>query len=267
MVSGFAALAGKDGKLVGEGWPTRGTNYAGADDPRYPMAQGRPPAAAGEVAIDAHTAARTGYRVGDTIRLSVSGPVIEERVAGVFTTDDGSVSAGGTLTLFDTATAQSLFAKPGRYNQIELRAQPGTPPSRYVGRRKALCRTGSRPSPRPSCPPSGRERRERQLVVPGTARLRDIALFVGNFLIVNTFTMLIAQRTKELALLRAVGASRRQVTLSVLAEAAMVGLVAGAAGLIAGIGIAAAVRVVLSSGGGTLPTGRWSSGPPRSSPR
>jgi putative ABC transport system permease protein len=82
-----------------------------------------------------------------------------------------------------------------------------------------------------------------------------IALFVAIFLIVNTFTMLVAQRTKELALLRAVGASRRQVTRSVLAEAAMVGLVASVAGLAAGIGVGAGVRAVLSATDSTLPDG------------
>jgi hypothetical protein len=76
-VSGFAALAGPDGQLVGEGWSTTGANYDGADgdDARYPMIQGRAPGTEGEIAIDARTAGRTGYAVGDIVRLSVSGPV------------------------------------------------------------------------------------------------------------------------------------------------------------------------------------------------
>jgi putative ABC transport system permease protein len=257
VVSGFAALAGKDGKLVGEGWPTRGTNYAGADDPRYPMAEGRPPAAAGEIAIDAHTAERTGHRVGDTIRLSVSGPVIAERVTGIFTTDDGSVAAGGTLTLFDTATAQSLFAEPGRYNQIELRTQSGTPPDLLRQQAESIVPHGVEAVTVAEL--SAEQAGENAANISSLSQVllvcAGVSLFVGVFLIVNTFTMLIAQRSKELALLRAVGATRRQVTLSVLAEAAVVGLIAGAAGLVAGIGIAAAVRAVLSSGDGTLPDG------------
>src|SRR5918999_1588332 len=123
-VSGFAALAGRDGQMAGDGWATRGAGYSGAE----PMHEGRAPQAAGEIAIDARTAERTGYRVGDSVRLSVSGPVINERVTGVFNTTDGNVAAGGTLTLFDPATAQRLFAEPGHYNQINLKAAPGTSP-------------------------------------------------------------------------------------------------------------------------------------------
>jgi putative ABC transport system permease protein len=82
-----------------------------------------------------------------------------------------------------------------------------------------------------------------------------VALFVGAFLIFNSFTMLVAQRTRELALLRAIGATRRQVTRSVLVEAAVVGLAASAAGLAAGIGISIGVRAVLSATDSTLPDG------------
>ncbi|GAA3231514.1 hypothetical protein GCM10020256_46240 [Streptomyces thermocoprophilus] len=82
-----------------------------------------------------------------------------------------------------------------------------------------------------------------------------IALFVGTFIIANTFTMLVAQRTKELALLRAVGASRRQVTRSVLVEAFVVGAVAATAGLAAGIGIGAGLKALLGTLGATVPDG------------
>lgn len=82
-----------------------------------------------------------------------------------------------------------------------------------------------------------------------------IALFVGTFIIANTFTMLVAQRTKELALLRAVGASRRQVTRSVLIEAFVVGVVAGVSGLVAGVGIGAGLRSLMGGLGATVPDG------------
>jgi putative ABC transport system permease protein len=256
VVSGFTALAGKDGRMVGDGWATLGTNRGGADA-RYPMAEGRAPRGAGEIAIDAKTAERTGYAVGDTVRLSVSGPVRHERVTGVFRTDDGNVAAGGTLTLFDTATAQTLFAGPGRYNQIELTAKPGTSSEQLRRQAQALAPPGieALTAAELAAEQADRNAASVKSLTPVLLACAGIALFVGSFLIVNTFTMLVTQRIRQLALLRAVGASRRQVTSSVLAEAAVVGLAATAAGLATGIGVAAGVRAVLSATGGTMPDG------------
>ncbi|WP_229859215.1 ABC transporter permease, partial [Streptomyces anandii] len=112
VVKGFTAIAGKDGKLIGDGFQSQGGNYWGTNDPRYPLKEGAAPHGRGEVAIDSETARRAGYKVGDTLRISVDGPVLTPKVTGVFTTDDGNVAAGGSLALFDTATAQKLFGKP-----------------------------------------------------------------------------------------------------------------------------------------------------------
>jgi putative ABC transport system permease protein len=256
VVSGFTALAGKDGRMVGDGWATVGTNRGDADG-RYSMAEGRAPQAAGEIAIDAETADRTGYAVGDTVRLSVSGPVLEERVTGIFRTDDGNVAAGGTLTIFDTATAQALFAEPGRYNQIELTAKPGTSGEQLRQQAQALLPPGVEALTGAELAAQQADRNAASVnsLTQVLLACAGIALFVGCFLIVNTFTMLVSQRTKQLALLRAVGASRGQVTRSVLAEAALVGLAASVAGLVTGIGVGAAVRAVLSATGARLPDG------------
>jgi putative ABC transport system permease protein len=259
VVSGFAALAGKDGRLVGDGWATIGTNHPGAGGAaaRYPMAAGRAPATDGEIAIDARTAERTGFGVGDTVRLSVSGPVINERVTGIFTTDDGNVAAGGTLTLFATATAQRLFAKPGRYNQIDLEAAPGTSAESLRRGAATILPYGAAAVTGGRLVQEQADRNAGSLHTLSQVLLvcAGIALFVGIFLIANTFTMLVAQRTKELALLRAVGASRHQVTRSVLVEALAVGLVSSVAGLAAGVGAGAAVRAALSATDSTLPDG------------
>ncbi|MCZ7414655.1 ABC transporter permease [Streptomyces sp. WMMC897] len=259
-VSGFAALADRDGDLVGQGWSSRGANYSpGADgsDDRYPMRSGRAPQRAGEIALDAKTAERTGYEVGDTVRMSVDGPVRTEEVTGVFTTDDGNVAAGGTLVLFDTDTAQRLYGEAGQYDEITLTAAEGTSQAELkrtvedVLPTTAEAVTGARLADDQSrmiaSEMSGMK--TSMLVFAG------IALFVGVFIIANTFTMLVAQRTKELALLRAVGASRRQVTRSVLIEATVVGLVAGVAGLAAGVGIGAGLRSLMGSLGVTVPDG------------
>ncbi|MGH3392458.1 MAG: ABC transporter permease, partial [Actinomadura sp.] len=256
VVAGFAGLAGKDGRLVGEGWSTTGANYDGTDA-RHPLVAGRAPAATGEIALDARTAERTGYAVGDTVPLSVHGPVLQEKVTGIFTTDDGNVAAGGTLTLFDTATAQRLFAEPGTFNRIDVTAAPGTTPEQLKQQTARLLPYGVQAVTAAELTAEQADTNAASFATLSKVLLAcaGIALFVAGFLIVNTFTMLVTQRTKELALLRAVGATRRQVTRSVLTEAALVGMAASAAGLAAGIGVGTAVRAVLSATGGTLPDG------------
>ncbi|MEU0459500.1 ABC transporter permease, partial [Streptomyces sp. NPDC006129] len=258
VVSGFTALAGKDGKPAGSGFESRGANYWGAKDARYPLVGGHAPKGRGEVLIDSKTAERTGYKVGDTVRLSVDGPVLTPTISGIFTTDDGNVAAGGSLTLFDTATAQKLLAKPGTYDQIDVTAKPGVSQA-------ALKAELDKALPRDLVDTTtGQElaRQEAAQIAQSMDGLKNvllgfaaIALFVGTFIIANTFTMLVAQRTKELALLRAVGASRRQVTRSVLIEAFVVGAVAAVTGLLAGVGIGAGLRLLMGSFGETIPDG------------
>ncbi|WP_181765153.1 ABC transporter permease [Streptomyces albidus (ex Kaewkla and Franco 2022)] len=261
-VTGFAALADKKGKLVGEGWQSSGANYdAGRDgeakDARYPMSKGRAPQAGDEVALDAKTAERTGYKVGDTARMSIDGPVREERVVGIFTTDDGNVAAGGTLVLFDTSTAQRLFAQPGQYDQITLKAGAGTSQEELKTEAKKILPAKAEAVTGKKLAADQSETIKKSMSGMQTALLvfAGISLFVGIFIIANTFTMLVAQRTKELALLRAVGASRRQVTRSVLIEALVVGTVAGVAGLGAGVGIGAGLRSLMGRFGATVPDG------------
>ncbi|HZF89433.1 ABC transporter permease [Streptomyces sp.] len=258
VVTGFTALADKDGKLVGNGFQSQGGNYWGTDDPRYPLVEGHAPKGRGEVLIDSETAGRTGYRVGDTLRLSVDGPVLKPRIAGIFTTDDGNVAAGGSLALFDTATAQQLFGKQGTYDQIAVRAKPGVTQSALKAELdKALPADRVETTTGQQLADDQAEMIASQMsgMKQGLLVFAGIALFVGTFIIANTFTMLVAQRTKELALLRAVGASRRQVTRSVLIEAFVVGVAAAVTGLAAGIGIGAGLRSLMGSLGETVPDG------------
>ncbi|MET8856389.1 FtsX-like permease family protein [Streptomyces sp. NPDC004579] len=258
VVNGFTAIADKDGKLIGGGFQSQGGNFWGDKDPRYPLTAGHAPHGTGEIAIDAETAKRAGYKVGDTVRLSVDGPVLEPVVAGVFSTDDGNVAAGGSLALFDTATAQRLFHSAGSYDEIDVKAAPGTSQNAL---REALDAVLPKDT---ASTVTGRQLADDQAeqisaamsgMKTGLLVFAGIALFVGTFIIANTFTMLVAQRTKELALLRAVGASRRQVTRSVLIEAFVVGAVAAVGGLAAGIGIGAAMRSLMGSLGATVPDG------------
>ncbi|MFG3228557.1 ABC transporter permease [Kitasatospora sp. NPDC048194] len=253
VVSGFAGIADKKGALIGDGFSTTGTNYVpGADgtDPRYPLVEGRGPRNATEVALDTRTAAKGGFKVGDTVRVAVNGPVMELRLTGTLHTNDPRVTAGGSLAAFDTDTAQRLYLSPGRFAELDVKAAPGADDAALLAAvRQAVPRADSIEAR------TGRELAAEQdrMIKQSTKFLSTfllgfagIALFVGVFIIANTFTMLVAQRTKELALLRAVGATRRQITRSVLAEALLVGLTASVAGLLAGIGIAVGLKALLN---------------------
>lgn len=262
VVEGFAAIADKKGGLLGDGFSTLGGNYAaGADgkDPRHPITDGRAPKGADEVAIDAGSAQRAGFRVGDTLRLSIDGPVLKPKITGIFSTDNGQVAAGGSLALFDTATAQELFHREGAYDRIEVMAASGTSATALHGQIDSILPAeGASSKTGQQLADEEAELMATQMDAMRTGMLvfAGISLFVGIFIIANTFSMLVAQRTKELALLRAVGASRRQVTRSVLLEAFVVGAVAAVAGLLAGIGIGAGLRSLVSSmGEGSVPSG------------
>ncbi|MEV5122325.1 FtsX-like permease family protein [Streptomyces decoyicus] len=259
--NGFTGIADKNGKLIAQGTNSRGSNYfPGKDgkDARYPMKQGAAPTRADQFALDAGTAAKGGYHVGDTVRISADGPVRQQKLTGIFTTDDGRVAAGGSLALFDTGTAQKLFGLSGGYSEINVKAAAGTSQAaleQAIG--KALPKDSATIITGKELADAEAKAIDSKMQGMKTALLAfaAVALFVGIFLIANTFTMLVAQRTKELALMRAVGASRRQVTRSVLIEAFVVGAIAGVSGLVAGIGIAAVLREVLNGFVAKFPEG------------
>ncbi|MFE4971309.1 ABC transporter permease [Kitasatospora sp. NPDC056651] len=266
---GSAVLNAADGTPLraGRAWSNPAAGYMpGPDgkDSHYPLAEGRAPADSGEIAVDRGTADAGRLRIGDTVTLATDGPVMTKRLVGIVTTDDTRVTAGGTLTLFDKATAQQLFATPGHYTSLDLTATPGTTPAELARRVTAVL-----PADRAKATTSAALAAQQAILVDTLTRgyekvptvFAGVSLFIGSFLIVNTFTMLVARRTREIALLRAIGASRRQVSRSVLLEAALVGAVASAAGFLLGLGIAQALPGLLSTGGTTLPHGPLVIGP------
>ncbi|WP_242895137.1 ABC transporter permease [Actinomadura litoris] len=248
-VTGYAAVVGADGKVVGqsgEGPPQLGTNW----NPKgsYDLKTGRAPRGPHEVVIDADTASKGKIAVGSTARIVTSGQPARMTVVGLIDTGD---LMGATVTAFDTPTAQRMLLKPGFFSDIEM-ASSGPSQAELKSRvAKAL--------------PEGME------AVTGT-ELREetksdiasmlnffrtfllvfalISIFVGAFIIFNTFSMLVAQRTRELALLRAIGAARPQVTRAVIGEAVAVGFVGSTFGLAAGAGLAAALQAASGMGGG-----------------
>ncbi|GAA3179978.1 MULTISPECIES: ABC transporter permease [Streptomyces] len=260
-IDGDAVLAAKDGKPVGDAWQNRAANYQpGPDgkDSRYPLVAGRGPAGAGELAMAEATARKAGYRIGDTVRFATNGPVLTKKLVGLVATDDPKVTAGGSLVLLDTATAQRLYLHPGQYDELVVASAPGTDEAALTREiRAAVPGEGAQVTSGTALA----EEQSRMLADQNTAltstllTFAGIALFVGVFIIANTFTMLISQRRREIALLRAVGASRRQVVRSVLVEATLLGVVASAVGLGLGVGIALGIRAVLNANDAGLPDG------------
>ncbi|GAA2072490.1 FtsX-like permease family protein [Aeromicrobium halocynthiae] len=258
-VDGFGLFVVRaDGRLLGgAGAPTLTFNFSDAPnalgEPSISVAEGREPRTGGEVALDVRSAEQAGYAVGDTVTLLSTGPVpqIEATLVGTVQFAGGGL-AGVTLVVVDTATAQDLFlgGEPV-FTSISVTGAPG------VGQAELARAVGT-------LLPSGFEAAtgddvaaEIQGVI-GTALdflttfllvFGAIALVVGTFLIVNTFSILVAQRSRELALLRALGASRGQVTRSVLAEAFVVGLLGSTVGLLLGFALAAGLRLLFASFG------------------
>ncbi|MFH9796419.1 ABC transporter permease [Streptomyces virginiae] len=266
---GSATLSAADGTPLRAGRARANLGAAhvpdgNGEDGRYPLVEGRAPRSGDEIAVDAGTAAAGRYRLGDTVTLATDGPVMTKRLVGTVATKDTRVTAGGTLALFDRATAQQLFASPGRYTGIDLTAAPGTGQAELAGRVASVL-----PAGRAEATTGAAQATQQALYVDtltrGHAKLplvfAGVSLFIGSFLIVNTFTMLVTRRTREIALLRAIGASRRQVAGSVLAEAALLGLVASAAGFLLGLGVAAVLPGLLGTAQDALPDGPLVIGP------
>ncbi|WP_329146305.1 ABC transporter permease [Streptomyces sp. NBC_01456] len=260
-VTGQATLAGRDDQPIGNGWQNLAGNYQpGKDgkDSRYPLVRGRGPAAGDEIALAESTAKAAGYALGDTVRFATDGPVVKKKLVGIVASDDPQVTAGGSLALFDTATAQKLFLHAGQFDELVVTAAPGTDQRALTAKVREVL-----PAKRAKAT-SGSDlaaEQSRMIAQSNSALSKTlltfagIALFVGIFIIANTFTMLISQRSREIALLRAVGASRRQVVRSVLAEAALLGLISSGVGFAMGTGIAVGLRAVLDANGAGFPDG------------
>jgi putative ABC transport system permease protein len=258
-VGGYAQPVDKKGKAVTTGGaPTLGVDWSPSDKQRaLTLKQGRAPNGPAEVAIDAGTARKAGFHVGDEITVLLKGPARKFTVVGIvgFGTTDNL--AGATIAAFDTATAQKYVGTPGTYTDLAIASEDGVSQKELAQRISAVL-------------PKGFEAvTQQQSVDEASKEIKDglgsfstillvfagISLFVGAFLIFNTFSMLIAQRARELALMRALGASRNQVTNSVLIESLIVGLFSSVVGLLAGIGVAFGLQALLSKLGIDLPSG------------
>jgi putative ABC transport system permease protein len=253
-VAGLATVVGKDGKTIGAGsLSTDGMSApTGAFADTVSYSSGRAPAAPEEIAVDAFSAGEGDLEVGDRVRVLLHGPPQEFTVVGIARFGDADRLGSTTTTLFDPGTAQRVLGKPGQYDEVRVQAADGVSEA-------ALLRRISQALPPGAEAVTGAAAVEEhtELVKENVSFISlflmvfaGIAVFVGSFIIWNTFTILVAQRTRELALLRAIGATRRQVMRSVLAEAVVVGLLASAMGLGLGIAVAKLLVVLLEAATG-----------------
>ena len=211
----------------------------------------------GEIAIDKTTADKHDFRVGEVLGAFAEGPVHRYRLNGIVRF--GSVDSIGkaTITVFDLATAQRLFDKQGKLDRIRVEARDGVSDAELVRQIRPLLSTTTQV--KTAAAQATSDSNDTQGGV-GAIRLillafAGVALFVGGFVIANTLAITVAQRMRELATLRTLGASRRQVLASVVLEAVVVGLIGSIVGLFLGLAIASGLKVLLDATGFELPGG------------
>jgi putative ABC transport system permease protein len=262
VIEGYAQLVGSNGKAIGTpaaGAPTLGEawNDAPGMTPYHFLPGGRPPQSGSEVAIDKHSADVGKLAVGDRVVVLTKQAPATYTITGIFRWGSADSPLGASITIFDPATAAKMLGEPGKVDEIDVAAAPGISQLQMVARlRAALPAAGLDIVTGSQVTHEGQDAVHNALSFFNTFLLifALIALFVGSFLIFNTFSIVIAQRLRELALLRAVGASRAQITLSVLAESLMIGVLASAAGIGVGIGLAIGLRAMLDALGVDIPS-------------
>jgi putative ABC transport system permease protein len=251
-ISDEARIVGRDGDIVGSG-PYFGVGLdpqAGGLSP-FKLKEGRFASGPGEAVIDAGTADREGYSVGDTIGIQARGPERTVEVSGIATFGDVDAIGKATFALFDLDAAQRLFDKPGSYTEILVGGPDSVRAQLSASLGDSLQVQTAAANDRFSL--DGLKMFVKFLKILLLV-FGGIAVFVGAFTIYNTLSITVAQRSRELALLRALGATRRQVLRSVVVEALAIGAIASAIGLVAGIGLAKLLGGVFASAGVELPS-------------
>lgn len=250
----LAALVSPAGRFLGTDHPTYGYSWpAHADRSPFVLVAGRAPATPGEVVIDRESAVSDGLGLGAHVRVSIDvaspAPAV---VVGLLEARGGTDLTGATSVFVFAPWAQQLSGIPGQWDLLELTAAPGVSPDTLRARVAAVIPddgTSAITSREYADAEVQNLSRQSDSITTTLLALSVLALVVGSAVIFNTHQVVVAQRTRELALLRMLGASSRQVFELILAEAAVVGLAASCAGALAGIPLAYLLRGMLALAG------------------
>ncbi|MGO9901408.1 MAG: ABC transporter permease [Solirubrobacteraceae bacterium] len=257
-VSDEAGLVGHNGKVIARGGaPGLAFSYVPSGQRFNPLSltSGGWPAAPDEIDIDAATASKDDFKVGQQIGVVARGPELHFRIVGTVQIAGVSSLGGSTMALFTLSTAQRIFDKQGLLDEIDVAAKPGTSDRALVSEIRPLLsasaqvKTGQAQAQQATKDTSS----FLSIIQDFLLAFGGVALFVGSFVIANTLSITIAQRTRELATLRTLGAMRSQVLRSVLLEAFVIGLLASITGLFLGLGLAKGLNQLFVSLGINLP--------------
>ena len=252
-------IVGKDGKVIGGtgGAPTFGLAYDTAQPQFSPLELQSGAWAKGpsQVVVDAGTAEKGDLAVGQTVNVATLGVTKPYEITGIATFGDVDSLGGATMAIFDVPTAQALLHKEGVYDGISITAKEGTSPAELVKAVEPLVPASLQVQDAEAQAAADAEETNQ-----GMDFIRyfflgfgAIALFVGSFVIFNTLSITVAQRTREFATLRTLGASRKQVMRSVVLEGLVIGFVASVIGLVAGYGIYKGLNALFVALGADLP--------------
>jgi len=252
--SNKAEIFGRDGTPVGSSdAPQFGLGHD-ASLPQFSplrLTTGRWPVGSRQVVLDAGTAADEHFSVGDTVAVSTLGAKRRYEVTGIATFGAVNSLGNATMAIWDLPTAQTLLDKKGRFDGISIAARQGTSPDALIRAVRPLVPASLQV--KDAAQQAAADASETNVIVKAIRYFLlgfgAIALFVGAFVIFNTLSITVAQRTREFATLRTLGASRKQVMRSVVIEGVVIGLLASVLGLFAGLGLAR----LLSAVGGELP--------------
>ena len=256
-VGGEAQLIGKNGKaIVFGGAPNLGFSV----DPSQPefnslkLVDGRWPKT-GEVVVDESTARKKKIEVGQLLGVQAEGPIERLRVSGLVKFGSVSTIGGATLAGFDLPTAQRLFGKTGKLDQIRLGAKNGVSPAKLAAEVQPILPKGTQVKSGGSQAASDAKDTNSFIgfLQKFLLSFAGVALFVGAFVIANSLSITIAQRTREFATLRTLGASRRQVLRTVILEAFVMGAFASVVGLVSGVALGKGLFKLFDAVGFTLP--------------
>lgn len=253
----FVQLLDQDGEIARTtGPPTFGASWTDTNRPgAFSLREGERPAGDGQVALDRKTAERLGFEIGETLQIVIFGPPESFTLVGLAGFGEADNLGGAGFALFDVPTAQRIFGSGDAFDTIDVAAIPGVAPEVLVERLQPILPDRVEAVTAQSVAEEQATAFKEGLGFFNTFLLvfAGIALFVGTFIIQNTFRIIVAQRTRELALFRALGATSRQVTGMVLTEAAIVGVVASGLGLLFGVVLANVLALAYEFFGGDLP--------------